>query len=90
MTEIKNKQNYCYYNFFRPDYAPWSGPDPSFLNKELYNKTIANGHDATLLFGNRCVAKGPNSELRKGALRELTQGSIYSQRNISNTESRGK
>ncbi|XP_012165438.1 uncharacterized protein LOC100642914 isoform X2 [Bombus terrestris] len=73
-----------------PDYAPWSGPDPSFLNKELYNKTIANGHDATLLFGNRCVAKGPNSELRKGALRELTQGSIYSQRNISNTESRGK
>ncbi|XP_068975141.1 uncharacterized protein [Bombus flavifrons] len=73
-----------------PDYAPWSGPDPSFLSKELYNKTIANGHDATLLFGNRCVAKGPNSELRKGALRELTQGSIYSQRNISNTESRGK
>ncbi|XP_050584838.1 uncharacterized protein LOC126919531 isoform X3 [Bombus affinis] len=73
-----------------PDYAPWSGPDPSFLNKELHNKTIANGHDATLLFGNRCVAKGPNSELRKGALRELTQGSIYSQRNISNTESRGK
>lgn len=73
-----------------PDYAPWSGPDPNLLGKEIYNKTIANGHDASLVFGNRYVAKGPNPELRKGPLRELTQGSIYSQRNISNTESRGK
>ncbi|KAK1136649.1 hypothetical protein K0M31_001193 [Melipona bicolor] len=73
-----------------PDYAPWSGPDPNLLTKEMYNKTIANGHDASLLFGNRYVAKGPNPELRKGPLRELTQGSIYSQRNVSNTESRGK
>ncbi|XP_026302116.1 uncharacterized protein LOC410057 isoform X3 [Apis mellifera] len=73
-----------------PDYAPWSGPDPNLLSKEIYNKTIANGHDASLVFGNRYVAKGPNPELRKGPLRELTQGSIYSQRNISNTESRGK
>lgn len=72
-----------------PDYAPWSGPDPNLLTKEMYNKTIANGHDASLLFGNY-VAKGPNPELRKGPLRELTQGSIYSQRNVSNTESRGK
>lgn len=77
-------------NIFRPDYAPWSGPDPNLLTKEMYNKTIANGHDASLLFGNRYVAKGPNPELRKGPLRELTQGSIYSQRNVSNTESRGK
>ncbi|KOX67730.1 BAG family molecular chaperone regulator 3 [Melipona quadrifasciata] len=73
-----------------PDYAPWSGPDPNLLTKEMYNKTIANGHDASLLFGNHYVAKGPNPELRKGPLRELTQGSIYSQRNVSNTESRGK
>ncbi|XP_031773527.1 uncharacterized protein LOC100865708 isoform X1 [Apis florea] len=73
-----------------PDYAPWSGPDPNLLSKEIYNKTVANGHDASLLFGNRYVAKGSNPELRKGPLRELTQGSIYSQRNVSNTESRGK
>ncbi|KOC71187.1 BAG family molecular chaperone regulator 3 [Habropoda laboriosa] len=73
-----------------PDYAPWSGPDPNLLTKEIYSKTIANGHDINLLSGNRCVAKEPNSELRKGPQRELTRGSIYSQRNVSNMESRGK
>ncbi|XP_076751442.1 uncharacterized protein LOC143423770 isoform X2 [Xylocopa sonorina] len=73
-----------------PDYAPWSGPDASLLNKGTYSKIIANGHDASLLLDDHYVAKGPNPELRKGPLRELVQGSIYSERNISNTESRGK
>ncbi|XP_034196340.1 uncharacterized protein LOC117611938 isoform X1 [Osmia lignaria lignaria] len=73
-----------------PDYAPWSGPDPNLLTNEIFSKTLANGHDASLVSGSRCIAKGPNSELRKGSLRGLTQGSIYSQRNVSNTESRGK
>ncbi|CAL7945777.1 unnamed protein product [Xylocopa violacea] len=73
-----------------PDYAPWSGPDTSLLNKGTYSKIIANGHDASLLLDDHYVAKGPNPELRKGPLRELVQGSIYSQRNFSNTESRGK
>lgn len=75
---------------FRPDYAPWSGPDPNLLTKEIFNKTLAKGHDASLVSGSRCIAKGPNPELRKGPLRGLTQGSIYSQRNVFNTESRGK
>ncbi|CAK9806619.1 BAG family molecular chaperone regulator 3 [Anthophora quadrimaculata] len=73
-----------------PDYAPWSGPDPNLLTKEVHSKTIANGHDTNLLSENRCIARGPNPELRKGPLRELTRGSIYSQRNVSNMESRGK
>ncbi|KAG7203499.1 hypothetical protein KM043_013557 [Ampulex compressa] len=73
-----------------PEYAPWSGPDPNLLSKESFPKTVANGHDTSLVSGNRCLAKGPNSALKKGPLRGLTQGSIYSQRNIANTESRGK
>ncbi|KAK2587068.1 hypothetical protein KPH14_011017 [Odynerus spinipes] len=72
-----------------PDYAPWSGPDPSLLLKEKLSKTMAKGHDATLVSGS-CFAKGPNPELRKGPLRGLSEGSIYSQRNLANTESRGK
>lgn len=75
---------------FRPDYAPWSGPDPNLLTKETFSKTIANGHDSNLVSGSRYVAKGPNPELRKGPLRGLTQGSIYSQRNVANSKSRGK
>ncbi|XP_053993959.1 uncharacterized protein LOC128891457 isoform X4 [Hylaeus anthracinus] len=73
-----------------PDYAPWSGPDPNLLTNETFSKTVANGHDTNLVSGSRYVAKGPNPELRKGPLRGLTQGSIYSQRNVANTESRGK
>ncbi|CAK9830671.1 BAG family molecular chaperone regulator 3 [Anthophora retusa] len=73
-----------------PDYAPWSGPDPNLLTKEVHSKTIANGHDTNLISENRCIARGPNPELRKGPLKELTRGSIYSQRNVSNMESRGK
>ncbi|OAD55908.1 BAG family molecular chaperone regulator 3 [Eufriesea mexicana] len=73
-----------------PDYAPWSGPDPSLLTKKIHNKTLSNGHDTSLLFGNRYIAKGPNPELRKRPTKELTQGSIYSQRNISNMENHGK
>ncbi|XP_043263137.1 uncharacterized protein LOC122403595 isoform X4 [Colletes gigas] len=73
-----------------PDYVPWSGPDPNLLVNEIFSKTIANGHDASLVSGSRYVAKGPNPEMRKGPLQGLTQGSIYSQRNVANTESRGK
>ncbi|XP_015179433.1 PREDICTED: uncharacterized protein LOC107067974 isoform X4 [Polistes dominula] len=72
-----------------PDYAPWSGPDPTLLSKEQFPKSIVMGHDSTLVSGS-CLAKGPNAELRKGPLRGLAEGSIYSQRNLTNTESRGK
>ena len=72
-----------------PDYAPWSGPDASLLSKQPFSRSLAMGHDATLLSTNNCLAKGPQSELRKGPLRGLAQGSIYSQRNVTNTESRG-
>lgn len=72
-----------------PDYAPWSGPDPSLLSKTQFSKTKTIGHDASLVSGS-CLAKGPNTELRKGPLRGLAEGSIYSQRNLTNTESRGK
>ncbi|XP_014612976.1 PREDICTED: uncharacterized protein LOC106791665 isoform X2 [Polistes canadensis] len=72
-----------------PDYAPWSGPDPNLLSKEQFPKSIVMGHDSTLVSGS-CLAKGPNAELRKGPLRGLAEGSIYSQRNLTNTESRGK
>ncbi|KAF7381616.1 hypothetical protein HZH66_014010 [Vespula vulgaris] len=72
-----------------PDYAPWSGPDPNLLSKEQFPKSVAMGHDASLVSGG-CLAKGPNAELRKGPLRGLAEGSIYSQRNLANTESRGK
>ncbi|XP_076244767.1 uncharacterized protein LOC143185548 isoform X7 [Calliopsis andreniformis] len=73
-----------------PDYAPWSGPDPNLLTKETFGKTLAHGHNPSLLSGSRYIAKGPNPELRKGPLRGITQGSIYSQRNMANIESRGK
>ncbi|XP_012235904.1 uncharacterized protein [Linepithema humile] len=74
-----------------PDYAPWTGPDPSLLCKQPFSKSLAVGRDGSLLSKNKsCLAKGPQSELRKGPLRGLAQGSIYSQRNVTNTESRGK
>ncbi|KAL6443460.1 hypothetical protein ACFW04_002951 [Cataglyphis niger] len=73
-----------------PDYAPWSGPDTSLLSKQPFSRSLAMGHDPILLSTNNCLAKGPQSELRKGPLRGLAQGSIYSQRNVANTESRGK
>ena len=77
-------------NNFRPDYAPWSGPDPSLRTKNVNIRTLAMGKNSSLVSGSCNLAKGPNSELRKGPLRGLAQGSIYSQRNASNTESRGK
>ncbi|XP_032690523.1 uncharacterized protein LOC116853483 isoform X5 [Odontomachus brunneus] len=73
-----------------PDYAPWSGPDPSLLYKQPFSRSLAIGHDGNLLSTNHCLAKGAQPELRKGPIRGLAQGSIYSQRNVANTESRGK
>ncbi|XP_043472260.1 uncharacterized protein LOC122504955 isoform X2 [Leptopilina heterotoma] len=74
-----------------PDYAPWSGPNPGLLSKKSYSMSSAVGCDSSLVTGgNSCLAKGPNLELRKGPIRGLAQGSIYSQRNVANTESRGK
>nr|XP_031844058.1 uncharacterized protein LOC116431985 isoform X2 [Nomia melanderi] len=73
-----------------PDYAPWSGPDPNLLTSEAFTKTIVRGHDPNLVSGSFYTPKGPNPQLRKGPLRGLTQGSIYSQRNAMNTECRGK
>ncbi|XP_043277688.1 uncharacterized protein [Venturia canescens] len=73
-----------------PEYAPWAGPDPTLLTSESYIKSMALGKDSSLVSGGRSLAKGPNTELRKGPLRGLAQGSIYSQRNVANLESRGK
>ncbi|KAK0092833.1 hypothetical protein PV326_000477 [Microctonus aethiopoides] len=73
-----------------PDYAPWSGPDPSLLSKNSNKVSLAVGRDLSLISDNRSGyhAKGADSSLRKGPLRGLAQGSIYSQRNATNTESR--
>ena len=74
-----------------PDYAPWAGPDPSNLTIGSYTKYSAVGKDSSLVRGNRgSLAIGANAELRKGPMRGLAQGSIYSQRNACNAESRGK
>lgn len=51
---------------------------------------MAIGKDSSFVMGSCGLAKGPNAELHKGPLRGLAQGSIYSQRNAANTESRGK
>ncbi|XP_015590189.1 uncharacterized protein LOC107265324 isoform X4 [Cephus cinctus] len=76
-------------NLLLPDYAPWAGPDPNLLTKKTFTNT-AVGHDPSLVSGSRTLASGPNPLLRKGSMRGLAQGSIYSQRNASNSESRGK
>lgn len=76
--------------YFRPDYAPWSGPDPTLLTKNTQSRTLALGRNTSLVSGSCNLARGANSELCKGPLRGLAQGSIYSQRNATNTESRGK
>ncbi|XP_076298413.1 uncharacterized protein LOC143217734 isoform X3 [Lasioglossum baleicum] len=73
-----------------PDYAPWSGPDPNLLTNDTFTKIITQGHDTGLVSGKYYTAKGPDPQLRKGPLRGLTQGSIYSQKNAINTECRGK
>ncbi|XP_011879179.1 PREDICTED: uncharacterized protein LOC105568272 isoform X2 [Vollenhovia emeryi] len=73
-----------------PDYAPWSGPDPHLLTKQSFSRTLAMGQTGSLVTTRNCLANGSQSELRKGPLRGLAQGSIYSQRNVANTESRGK
>ncbi|XP_015112136.1 uncharacterized protein LOC107037869 isoform X3 [Diachasma alloeum] len=73
-----------------PDYAPWAGPDPTNLSKESSVRLLAVGKDSSLVSNRKTLAKGPNPELRKGPLRGLAEGSIYSQRNAANTECRGK
>ncbi|XP_044021351.1 uncharacterized protein LOC122861190 isoform X2 [Aphidius gifuensis] len=74
-----------------PDYAPWAGPDPSILTKKEYSsKCLGNGKNPSIIYERKSLAKGPDSSLRKGPLRGLAEGSIYSQRNAANTESRGK
>lgn len=61
------------------------------LTKQPFSRAHTIGHDARLVSNNNnCLAKGSQSELRKGPLRGLAQGSIYSQSNVANTESRGK
>ncbi|XP_075229699.1 uncharacterized protein LOC142329190 [Lycorma delicatula] len=65
-----------------PDYATWNGP----------NKELARGPDKSLL-GSRVIAKGPDKTLRKGPIRGLAKGSIYSRLTkeaASHNESRGK
>ncbi|XP_078041920.1 uncharacterized protein LOC144472579 isoform X3 [Augochlora pura] len=73
-----------------PDYAPWSGPDPNLITNNTFTKIVSHGHDTGLVSGKFYTAKGPDPQLRKGPLRGLTQGSIYSQRNAINSECRGK
>ncbi|KAJ8668823.1 hypothetical protein QAD02_000082 [Eretmocerus hayati] len=74
-----------------PDYAPWSGPDPSLIEKKKYAKSVVvSGRNSNLVKGSSNLAKGPNLELRKGSMRGLAQGSIYSQRSSTSIESRGK
>lgn len=74
-----------------PEYAPWAGPDPSLLTKKEYtSKSLAKGKNSSIVYGRKSLAKGPDTSLRKGPLRGLAEGSIYSQRNAANTESRGK
>ncbi|XP_063990639.1 uncharacterized protein LOC135169506 isoform X2 [Diachasmimorpha longicaudata] len=73
-----------------PDYAPWAGADPANLSKESSVRLLAVGKDSSLVSSRKTLAKGPNPDLRKGPLRGLAEGSIYSQRNAANTECRGK
>lgn len=53
-------------------------------------KYIAKGPDRSLLGETSYVAKGANPELRKGPLRNLAKGSIYSRLSEGGNESRGK
>ncbi|XP_058802297.1 uncharacterized protein LOC131670597 isoform X2 [Phymastichus coffea] len=72
-----------------PDYAPWSGPDPTLLSK-ISVRNSSTGKIVNLAKGSSHLARGANTDLRKGPMRGLAQGSIYSQRNSTNAESRGK
>lgn len=56
------------------DYVPWSGP-----NSELRTAkpTLAKGASQILIGEKKSLARGPNSELCRGAA-GLAKGSIYS------------
>ncbi|XP_012259954.2 uncharacterized protein LOC105688341 isoform X3 [Athalia rosae] len=74
--------------FLLPDYAPWTGPDATILTPE--KRSVAVGPNRSLVTGSCIKGLGPNPDLRKGPMRGLAQGSIYSQRDVTNSESRGK
>ncbi|XP_046736374.1 uncharacterized protein LOC124405488 isoform X2 [Diprion similis] len=76
-------------NFLLADYMPWAGPDASLLISET-SRSLAVGPNRALVRGSCAKGVGPNSAFSKGPMRGLAQGSIYSQRNAANTESRGK
>ncbi|PSN52977.1 hypothetical protein C0J52_01127 [Blattella germanica] len=73
------------------DYVTWNGPNADLLGNNR-RATLAKGPDKSLLQERSYKAKGPNTELRKGPMRGLAKGSIYSQLTGSNSanESRGK
>ncbi|KAK7872648.1 hypothetical protein R5R35_002645 [Gryllus longicercus] len=77
------------------DYMTWSGPNPELLQTPSPRSSLAKGPDPTLLGERTYKPRGPNAELRKGPLRGLAKGSIYSRLTASATdqvcgESRGK
>jgi hypothetical protein len=75
---------------FRADYVTWNGPNVDLLGNGR-RSSLAKGPNKSLLQEHSYIAKGPNSELRKGPMRGLAKGSIYSQLTASNgSESRGK
>ncbi|XP_046467734.1 uncharacterized protein [Neodiprion pinetum] len=76
-------------NFLLADYMPWAGPDAALLISET-SRSLAVGPNRALVTGSCAKGVGPNSAFSKGPIRGLAQGSIYSQRNAANTESRGK
>ena len=82
--------SHLFFHCYRPDYAPWSGPDPSLLLKNTYTESMAIGKNSRLAGGSSNLAKGPNVELRKGPMRGIAQWSIYSQRNAIKVECRGE
>ncbi|XP_039286116.1 uncharacterized protein LOC111051232 isoform X2 [Nilaparvata lugens] len=68
-----------------PDYATWTGP----------NQELAQGPDRTLLGANsRVKPRGPDLSLRKGPIKGLAKGSIYSRlvssTNAANTQKEAK
>ncbi|KAJ9583322.1 hypothetical protein L9F63_022339 [Diploptera punctata] len=72
------------------DYVTWNGPNVDLLTS-YKRSTLAKGPDKSLLQEHTYKAKGPNSELKKGPMRGLAKGSIYSRLTGSTAnESRGK
>ena len=60
----------------------WNGPDPDLRNGP--NRSHAAGPNVSLRRGPTCAAKGPNSELRKGAGQGVANGSMYKNANPKN------